>query len=163
MKKNLMGGLSAAVLSLAMFQAAPVFAMHEKCSMKEPCMMKKIEMMKDSLGLTPDQKQKLKAIKEKNKMFMEKAHKEKHMIHAEAKHIADAPSIDKMKLDKVAEKACHLEREMVKHRVMTKHEINQILTTKQKDQLKKDMRMMKQNMMKKGMMKKDMMQNDMSH
>ncbi len=151
MKKNLMGGLSAAVLSLAMFQTAPAFAMHKNCSMEEPCMMTKIDMMKDNLALTPDQKQKLKGIKEKSKKFMEKVHKEKHMIHEEAKHIADAPSIDKEKLDKVAEKACHIEQEMVKNRVMTRHEINQILNQKQKDQLKQDMRMMKKNMMKKDM------------
>ncbi|MDF1645387.1 MAG: Spy/CpxP family protein refolding chaperone [Legionellaceae bacterium] len=151
MRKTLMGGLSAAMLSLALVQAAPVYAMHKDCPAEGKCIMNKIEKMKATLALTPEQEKKLHAIKEKNKAFMEKTHREKHMIHKQANQIADAKDIDKMKLDRLADKAGQLEREVLKNRVMTKHAIGQILNQKQKDQIKQDMRMMKKDMMQKKM------------
>ena len=155
MKKNIIGGLSAAVLSLAIVQAAPVYAMHKPCPKEGQCIMKKINQMKASLALTPEQEKQLKAIKERSKAFMEKKHKEKHAIHEEANRIADAKVIDKMKLDRLADRAGRLEGEVLKNRVITKHDIGQILTPKQKDMLKKDVRQDRR------MMKKDMMQQNM--
>ncbi len=157
MKKHIIGGLSAAVLSLSMLQAAPVYAMHKEGHMKDQCMMKKIDLMKEKLALTPEQEKQLQAIKERSKRFMENKHKEKHMIREEANRIADAKDIDKMKLDRLAERAGRLQGDILKHRVMTKHAIGQILTPKQKEMIKQDMHM------KMHMMKKDMMQNNMPH
>ncbi|MCH9757329.1 MAG: Spy/CpxP family protein refolding chaperone [Gammaproteobacteria bacterium] len=151
MKKNIIGGLSAAVLSLALVQAAPVYAMHKSCPEEGQCMMKKIDEMKASLALTPEQEKQIKAIREKNRAFMEEKHKEKRMIHKAADMIAEARVVDKMKLDRLAERAGRLQSEILKNHVMTKHDIGQILNQQQKDKLKKDMQMMKKNMMQKRM------------
>ncbi len=160
MKKSIFGGLSAAVLSLTLVHTVPVYAMHEDCPMKQCMMIKKLDAMKAELALTPEQERKLNTIKEKNKMFMLRKHKEKHMMSEEADQIAEAKDIDKTKLDKLADKACQLKKETVKHRVMTKHAVNQILTPEQKEKIKEAMRKDVDNHMQ--MMKKDMMQQNMA-
>jgi Spy/CpxP family protein refolding chaperone len=151
MKKNIIGGLSAAVLSLAIVQAAPVYAMHQPDHKKGQCIMQKLERLKASLALTPDQEKQLKGIKEKHKDFMKKIREEKHAIKKEAHVIADAEQVDQEKLDKLAKRAGQLASDKLKNRVMAKHEINQVLTQEQKDKLKEE----KGNMQKKMMQKKD--------
>jgi Spy/CpxP family protein refolding chaperone len=146
MKKSIIGGLSAAVLSLAMAQAAPVYAMDHSSHKEGQCIMQKLERLKESLALTPDQEKQLKAVTSKSKAFMKQNHQAKKEVRKEARVIADAKDIDRVKLDKLAAKAGQLESDRLKNRVMAKHEINQILTDEQKAKLKNSK--MKHNKMK---------------
>ncbi len=129
-------GLSAAVLAFTLTQATPMYAMHHMGDKKSQCMMEKIEHLKASLNLTPDQEMKLKAIKAKAKTMMQTNHQEKKDIRKEAHQLADAKDLDQKKLDQLADKAGKLASNKLKNRVMIKHEINQVLTDDQKMKLK---------------------------
>ncbi|MDX2346364.1 MAG: periplasmic heavy metal sensor [Legionella sp.] len=146
MKKNIIGGLSAAVLSLTLLGAAPVYAMDQADHKKGHCIMQKVEQLKESLALTADQEKQLKALKHKHKAFMKAAHQEKQAIHKEARAIAEAKTMDQAKLDKLADRAGKLASKKLKERVMAKHEVGQILDQKQKDLIKKARKDMKKNM-----------------
>ena len=67
---------------------------------------------------------------------MEQKHKEQRGIRKEAHQLSDAKHLDKMHLNKLADKAGRLESDVLKNRVMTKYEVNQILNQQQKDKLK---------------------------
>ncbi len=149
MKKNIIASLSAAVLSLAMVQVAPAYGMHESDHQKGQCIMQKLERLKTSLALTPDQEKQLKAIKAKHKDFMKTMRQEKQTIRKKAHAIADAETIDQTQLDALASQAGQLESNRLKNRVMAKHEINQVLTQEQKDKLKAAKNNMQQDMIQK--------------
>lgn len=96
----------------------------------------KIDEMKAELNLTPEQEAKLKAIKEKNKMFMDVKRKEMREIFHQADELSMAENIDQMKLDALARKAGKMRSETLKHHVILRHEIRQILTEDQRKMIK---------------------------
>lgn len=151
MKKNILTGLSATLLSLALVHAVPAYAMHQG-GYKQACILKKIDEMKTSLGLTSEQEQQLQALKEKMKPMMEKTMREKHVIHEETVMLAEEGQVDNMKLDALAEKACQVEKEALKNRVMLRHEVSHILNPAQKEKLKQEMIQMHKEMMMKNNM-----------
>lgn len=150
MKKSILGGLSAALLSLAIVQVTPAYAMHKPHFDGGKCILKKIDQFKAELSLTPDQEKRLKAIRDKSKAFMEQKHKEQRGIRKEAHQLSDAKHLDEMRLNKLADKAGRLESDVLKNRVMTKYEVNQILNQQQKDQLKHAKKKMHKKMDKKA-------------
>jgi len=151
MKKYLVPTLSAALLSFAVFQAAPAFAdMKKPCHKEGKCIMETIDKMKAELKLTPDQAMKLKAMKDRGRDFMRKTHDEMRQVHEESEKLAHEKDIDMKKLDALADKAGHIEGDKVKHRVMVMHEIEQILTPEQYKMLEHDKKKMKKHMKKHG-------------
>ena len=139
MKQSIMRTLSAAVFSLALLQAAPLYADHKHSHKKGCCIIKHIEKMKDKLDLSPEQESSLKIIEAKSKVFMKMRHKELKGIYKEASILAKEKAIDKQKLDTLADKRANLARETIKHHVFLKHEIYHILTEKQRQKLKEEM------------------------
>jgi Spy/CpxP family protein refolding chaperone len=147
MKKYLVPTLSAALLSFAVFQAAPVYAdMKKPCPKEGKCIMEQIGKMKADLKLTPEQAMKLKAIKDKGRDFMHKTHDEMRKVHEESEKLAHEKDMDMKKLDALAAKAGRIESDMIKHRVMVTHEIEKILTPEQHKMLDHDKKEMKKNM-----------------
>lgn len=137
MKKSIFASIAAGALSLALVHAVPAFAEHDKTHKKDhQCMIKKIDEMKAELNLTPEQEAKLKMIKQKNKMFMDVNRKEMRDMFREADEISMAETIDQMKLDALARKACKMRSETLKHHIMLRHEIRQILTEDQRNMIK---------------------------
>lgn len=151
MKKYLVPTLSAALLSFAVLQAAPVYAgMHKPHHKEGKCIIEKISNMKKELKLTSDQTMKLDAIKAKGRDFMRKSHDEMRQVHEASEMLAHEKDIDMKKLDALADKAGHIEGDKVKHRVMVMHEIKQILTPEQYKMLERDKKKMKKHMKKHG-------------
>lgn len=142
MKKQLITALTAGVFSFAVMQTVPVYAMHDQdkhCSKKHECIMAKIDEMKVALGLTAEQDAKLKAIRDNNHTFMKAKHQEMHMLHEEGNKLATEKDIDKKKLDMLADKAGKISREIFKQRVMTRHDVIEVLDMKQRMMLKEKM------------------------
>ena len=139
MKSSILRSLSAAVFSLALVQAAPLYADHKLAHQKGGCIIKHIDKMKDTLNLSFEQEASLKMIEEKSLMFMKMRHKELKSIYEEANKLAQNKSIDKLKLDMLANKRGKLARETIKHHVFLKHEIYQILDLKQRQKLQEEM------------------------
>lgn len=151
MKKYLVPTLSAALLSFAVLQAAPVYAdMHKPYHKEGKCIIEHINKMKKELKLTADQTMKLEAIKDKGRDFMHKMHEEMRQVHEESEMLAHEKEIDMKKLDALAEKAGHIEGAKVKHRVMVMHDVEQILTPEQNKMLEHDKKKMKKHMKKHG-------------
>ena len=135
--KNIIKAVSAGALSLTLLQALPVYAMHQMDDEKQ-CIIQKIEGLKESLALTADQEKQLKEIKSKYQDFMKKMHKEKKAIHTEIQALGDAEKLDQAKLEALAQRAAQLASDKLKNRVTARYEVNQILTSTQKDKLKQD-------------------------
>lgn len=139
MKRSIIRTLSAVMFSLALVQAAPLYADHKHAHHKGVCIMKQIEVMKETLNLSPEQEASLKMIKAKSQVFMKMRHKEMKSIYDEANSLAQNKAIDKQKLDMLAEKRCKLARETMKHHVFVKHEIYHVLDVKQREKLQAEM------------------------
>lgn len=146
MKKYLIPSLSAAILSFSVMQAAPVYADHKPGHKEGVCIIDKIDHMKDKLALRPDQKEKIKAIKDKARPMMERQMKARHAIHEEVNKLVNEKNLDKMKLDKLAMKEGEVAAAGLKLRVHVKHDVLQILDQKQRDQLKEEMKKMHDKM-----------------
>jgi Spy/CpxP family protein refolding chaperone len=139
MKRSMIRTLSAAIFSLALVQAAPLYADHELSHKKGCCMIKQIDKIKETLNLSPEQEASLKMIKAKSQVFMKMRHTELKSIYEEGNKLAQNKTIDKLKLDILADKRCKLSRETIKHHVFLKHEIYQILDLKQRQKLQEKM------------------------
>jgi len=139
MKQSIIRGLSAVVFSLALVQAAPLYADHKLAHQKGTCIIKHIDKMKDKLDLSPEQESSLKIIEAKSQVFMKKRHEELKNIYEEADKLAQNNAIDKLKLDMLANKRAKLAGETIKHHVFLKHEIYHILDLRQRLKLKRAM------------------------
>jgi len=135
MKPYIIRTLSAATLSLALIQAAPLYADHKPSHHKGTCIIKQIDKIKEKLNLSPEQEASLKTIEAKSQTFMKMRHKELKNIYEEANKIAQNKVIDKQKLDMLADKQCKLARENIKHHVFVRYEIYHILDPKQRQKL----------------------------
>ena len=139
MKRSIIRTLSATMFSLALVQAAPLYADHNLSHKKGCCMIKQIDKMKETLNLSPEQEASLKMVKAKSQVFMKMRHTELKIIYEEGNKLAQNKAIDKQKLDMLADKRCKLSRETIKHYVFLKHEIYHILDLKQRKKLQEKM------------------------
>lgn len=139
--RSLLRIFSATVFSLALIQAAPLYAKHKHTHHhnKGHCIIKQMDSIKDSLELSPEQESSLKIIKTKSHAFMKIRHKELKNIYEEADKLAQTKDIDQSMLDNIAKKRCQLSEKTIKHHVLLKHEIYHILDAKQRQKLQASM------------------------
>ncbi|MDF1683083.1 MAG: Spy/CpxP family protein refolding chaperone [Legionellaceae bacterium] len=131
---------SATMFSLALIQAAPLYAKHKHAHhYKGHCVIKQIDSIKDALNLSPEQESSLKIIQAKSHAFMKMRHKELKNIYEEADKLAHMKDIDQSMLDNIAKKRGQLSEKTIKHHVLLKHEIYHILDTKQRQKLQASM------------------------
>ncbi len=119
--------LPALVASLVFSQAA--FS-HEggKWSALRTCMHNAVER----LNLTPDQKSKIKAIKDHAKTGMVDTHKELHALRVKMRPLVDTDTLDEAKLDALIHQKKEIIARVMKNKMMVKHEMYNVLDAKQK-------------------------------
>jgi|GEM_PF-2484755 len=97
-----------------------------------PCMQ--IQKMKQELKLTPEQQEKIKALKEKWKED-KKAKREAMMsVNKQVRELVKEDKLDDAKLDKLVNEKTEMMASMMKNNIKLKHEIYNVLDSKQKEQ-----------------------------
>ena len=131
--------LSAIVCSFLVIQSAPLYANHQLPHQNGRSIIKQINKIQEKLNLSPEQTSALKIIQAKSHVFMKIRQKELKNIYEEADKLAQNKAVDKLKLDRLADKRCKLSQQTIKHHVLLKHEIYHILDMKQRQKLQEEM------------------------
>lgn len=142
----LAGGMMAASLLLA----TPTLADSHgsmPCSSKE-----RMQHMIQMLQLTPEQQQKIKAIKDKNMTTIRESWKQIKELRSQIKGMITTNKVDETALDKLIQQKSALMSTLTKTKIMTKNEIYNLLTDQQKQQYQEMMQKWEE---KKAMFKKE--------
>ena len=124
--------LSALALSMSLSQAT--FA----CDCEMPSSPKdRLERMTHKLDLTADQKMKIKAIGDKAREEMKPKYDEMRSNRMQLNELAAAKEIDQAKVDKLIDQNKEIFGTIMKMRVIVRHDVDMLLTDKQKEKLDK--------------------------
>lgn len=128
--------ISICALALSVFVfISPVAQAGDHCGCMSMNLGHKMHEAMEKLNLTAEQKDKIKAIKEKAHEAMKSKHEEMHnlmmMINASYKD----GSMNEAKVDEYANKKMHIIGAVIKTRMMERLEISKILTPEQKEKL----------------------------
>ena len=97
----------------------------------------RLERMTHKLYLTADQKMKIKAIGDKAREEMKPKYDEMRSNRMQLNELAAAKEIDQAKVDKLIDQNKEIFGTIMKMRVIVRHDVDMLLTDKQKEKLDK--------------------------
>jgi len=128
--------ISSTVLAFFLSFNQAAFAMTSTTDSNKQCSCgERFKNMMASLNLTPEQKDKIKAIKAQARQALKGKVKEMRSIRMQINTIVRSDTVDETKLDALINQKKDMIGNFMKHRAMVKHQIYMLLNDKQKAQL----------------------------
>ena len=114
------------------------FAMHHDHGQNGSCQCGQMKHWMDGLDLSVAQKAKIKALKAKNKLQMAKLHAEMKSVKKQLHDLVISDKWSEEKLDDLVDKKAELLSQKMKAKYQMKHDLYEVLDTKQKKKFDED-------------------------